>query len=305
MTVKRFLCYINKNDIMITKIYRQNISDEEFMIEQDTHKYLREYIETDEKGNEIIKKECNPDGSVEQKTVREFNAAGQIVKEQIYDQEELIENKSWEYDENGNVIKEIQYYIDGSCDITTVAYDENGNITGRKTIDDDGEAGGYEEITYSNGNIVKHAVFDEDGEVESEEINEWDDQNRLIKKEQLTLEGERETLEFEYNENGQLYREILFNEDGKIVERNTYTYGSNGMPEEIHEESTVKNNRTRVTYNDKNQVSLHEVFDVSDNLVNRVERHYNDQGNVTFSEVLISMPERGIRHHYQLLYEYE
>lgn len=290
---------------MKTKIYRQNIADEEFMLEKNTKKYLREYTETDANGNEITQIEYNPDGTIEQKTNREFNDKNQIVKEQISDNMEIVENKAWEYDDSGKAIKEIQYYIDGAVDFTDIIYDDNGDVIERKTIDDDGEEGAREEITYENGKITRHTIYDDFGEVEADEENSYDEKNRLIKKVTLNLEGEKDTLEIEYNEDDKVYREILLNEAGKVIERNTYSYGDNGMPSEIHEESTMKNNRAKIQYNENKQVTVHEVFDVAENLANRVERNYDDKGRVVSSEVLISMPERGVRHHYQLTYEYE
>lgn len=275
------------------------------MLEKNTHKFLREYTEYDANGNKILQIEYHPDGTVEQKTVSRFNNKNLIVEEQITDNVEVIENKAWEYDDNGRVVKELQYYIDGAVDTTEVFYDADGNIIERKTTDHEGETGAREIISYINGKIAKHTVYDEDGEIEADEQNTWDEQNRLIKKVSLNLEGEKETLEIEYNEDGSVFKEILLNEDGKIIERNTYTYGENGMPKEIHEETTLKNNVAKIQYNENKQVTVHEVYDVAENLINKVKRNYDDKNRVSSSEILISIPEKGIRHHYQLTYEYE
>ncbi|PLX00097.1 MAG: hypothetical protein C0593_01735 [Marinilabiliales bacterium] len=290
---------------MKTNIYRRNIADEEFMLEKNTDKFLRETTEFDDNGNEILRIEYNPDGSIEQKTSREFDEQNRIISEKVFSEGEIVENKFWEYDSNGRAVKEIQKYIDGSYDTTTIIYNEDGEVTERRTTDDEGEEAGKEIMVRENGLLKQHTMYDDFGEVEADEENFYDEENRLIKKISLNLEGEKETIEITYNEHGQIYREILLNEDGKIMERNTYTYGENGLPSEIHEETTAKNNTARIMYNDNKQVTLHEVYDVAENLVNRVERKYDDQNRVVSAEVLISMPERAVRHHYMLTYEYQ
>ncbi|PID94880.1 MAG: hypothetical protein CSA95_02060 [Bacteroidetes bacterium] len=275
------------------------------MLDKNTERYLREYIETDAQGNEIVKIEYGEKGLIEQKMIREYNPKNLLVKEQIFDDQELIEHRSWEYDDQGKIHKEFLHYADHSYDTTLFLYDSQGNIIEKRTTDDEGEEGSREEILYESGLVCRHRIYDEEGEIEADDRYTYDDQKRLIKKELLNLDGEEETLEASYNEMGKVAVEVLLNDEGKIIERNTYTYNEAGLAIEIHEETVRQNNTTKISYNDQQQVVLHELYDVGKNLVNRVERSYDEKGRPTKAEILISMPERGIRHHYLLTYEYE
>lgn len=290
---------------MKIKVYRQNIIDEEFMLEKDGGKFLQEYSEYDKNRNVTLEVTCFPNGNVEQKISRQYDEKNNLIKEVITDQDgEILENKTWTYDEEGKAIEEKQYYIDGSYDNTTNHYDSEGLIIERITEDDEGEKGAREEVVYENGLLIKHVIYDEDGSVDSSEENTYDEKGHLIQRKESNMEGEIEKLEITYDEAGKIDQEIRYNEHGKIIERNTYTYGENNLPSEIHEETTVKNNRARITYDSNNHVILHEVYDVNDNLINRVERNYLDNGYIKDSEIMISMPERGVQHHYRLTYEY-
>jgi len=290
---------------MKTRIFRQPVIEDEFITEKTQKKYLQEYTEQDENGNILLQIEYLPDGTIEQKTERVFQN-NKLIKERILGlEDELIEDKRWEYDENGKLISEKQYYLDGTHDTTLIRYDEEGRIIEKRTVDENGEEEEKERLTFINGKLVKQTLIDSSGNIESDVEIHYDEEGRMILQKSINMEGEEESLTLEYDASGRIYRQITRNAQDKVIERNTYTYGEHHLPIQIHEESRVKNNTAKISYNSNNQVIKHEVFDLADTLINSVTRNYDEKGRIISSEILIHLPERRIREHYRLIYQYE
>lgn len=159
---------------------------------------------------------------------RTYDQNGKIQKEHIYSLEGAPEGNYTEYetDEQGRVTEGIIYKENGSPMGITLSYeyDKKGNLS--KIIESTEELEQIMLYEYDNEGNVIHRKFLEDQNVfyDEEVENIYDQNNKLIKCIRCTEDEEKETTYYQYNENGLLIKEQLFDMQNSLLGYFEYEY---------------------------------------------------------------------------------
>ena len=200
----------------------------------------------DEKGNYIREKEFDSDGELIYDIKFTYDSSGNCVREKGTDQGASYEVER-EYNEYNHLITEVEK-CDGKIDYYVhrkLEYDAKGNPLKITTYDMDDEIMGTMEIKYdSNNNIVEIIEYSSSGEVVKKTNSEYDSDSKLLNTVYNDIKYGTVTEET-YNEHGHVYKRILYNENGNILEEkySSFVYDSKG------------NIRSEVSYDDEGCVS--------------------------------------------------
>ena len=172
----------------------------------------------DNKGNIIEKKCFNSDGSIMKKLTFDYNDKGNIIKLNIYKNENDEYTETYKYDENTNQIEKKCYKSDGSfMRKISIKYDDKGNK--------------IEEVYEAKGDT-------------SNDIYKYDDKGNNI--ESGFLSNGTFILEFAYtyDEIGKIKEKKCYNNDGILFIVENYKYDINSM---IIEKIVVENDEKAIT----------------------------------------------------------
>ncbi len=197
------------------------------------------------------------------------------------------EEKGYKYsltenDEKGNVVLEVKYNSDEELeDKYTYKYDDNNHI--------------IEEIHYlSFKDIAEHKTY------------ERDEKGKIIKAFKHYNDGSKDTIEYNYNDDGLLMERVTIDSYDEVEAKNIYEYeNSNLILEEVYEydeliskqtfsydkEGNVLeeskwsedegNIRQANVYDEKNRVIKVLFYNKKDELAAKIEYKYNDAGKIT------------------------
>lgn len=160
--------------------------------------------------------------------------------------------------------------------------------------------------TYNEkGFLIREVLLDGDGEVLEERSFEPDDNDRVSIERRHYADGSFDTLTFTYDQNGQLIRKVLTddegsiesiemfdyadgllikeevrNEDDEVVRQVEYTYDAEGLLDEkvLHDHETGQYVRQEYAYSDKGFREAILSYDEDDNLVERVLLDLDEKG---------------------------
>jgi hypothetical protein len=107
-----------------------------------------------------------------------------------------------------------------------------------------------------------------------------------------------------YDEKGQVSVRRRYNKDKHLMERNTYTYDSEGRISESMEETSSGIEITFVTYDDAGNVVLQEEKTEDGELLSSIERSYDDSNRLLTTSVYYGKPGPRTPHHYRVRMEY-
>lgn len=131
--------------------------------------------EYDENVN-LIREQHTENDIVTAVTVKAYNDAGKLIKEEQYEGEEfLLCAYEYELDESGNVVKCLRHdYLEGADTEDRYTYDSKGQLITDVTCDADGNIQSRTEYDYdSNGNEIKRSIYDNQGGLQSSTTNEY------------------------------------------------------------------------------------------------------------------------------------
>jgi len=151
------------------------------------------------------------------------------------------------------------------------------------------------------GFLISDSLFPEEGQ-EAEKVNfEYDDSGLLTKSHKKYLDGSMDTTVYYYDENHKPVKKVTTSDDEEPEEVVFEEEGENGATGAIEEPD---NRDVRTTRNEKGLVILEEVYSDDNELLTRVERKYNEEGQPLESEVYIDGQGQAISRHYILHYDY-
>lgn len=167
------------------------------------------------------------------KQVYEKDEAGNIIRTEMYMDDELYSVTERTYDEKGNCLTNVQNTIaDGRIYTTSYAYDENGNQT--SVAYDYGEGvGTYTANIYDYDNrLAASYIKDLNGILTSTEKHSWNEEG-IETVEVYDSEGNRtsKTL-IEYDEFGNILSSVTFDALGNLTSKISYTYEKFEIPVE-------------------------------------------------------------------------
>ena len=201
--------------------------------------YKNFYKEFNKHGN-LIKEFHYRDGEVSQKMLYKYNEDQKKIEYKNYNvrNNELSYKQNITYNDKGK--KKTEKRFNGSEHIKlTYKYDENGNVSQilnkKKTRTNQYELR-EKRIFKHKGNTRIIKVMDPQGNLLKKIVNEYDDEDRLIKEAEYSPDGERvKKLVTEYNKNGQKTLEEKY-QKGNFIYKKQFDYDDNGNIVEVQKE---------------------------------------------------------------------
>jgi hypothetical protein len=174
------------------------------------------YFETGEINYKSVFEYISKDTSVEAKTV--YDESGNVLNETT---------TNYIYNENGNIEKSIKFNENGEVtNVYLYEYDNQGNLL-KKTSTFNADSLNTVEYSYrynDNGNVIER-VLNDNGTSHSEfrdsVIYSSNNEINIFKYENNHLASVTSYL---YNNNGLIYKEVVSDSEGKIIEKYLYEY---------------------------------------------------------------------------------
>jgi hypothetical protein len=267
------------------------------------HEYMFSKEVFDHAGNKIYDAHYDDTGKVIQEICFYYNDKRLLIEEKIMDGDGCMEeHKKFEYDQNDKLIKEFHYYMDDTFDTVKTFHDGN-NVVRKEVYDFDNELERTEQYYYEDGMLIKMEVKDQELTFRKEirydtkklpvEIVEYDAiENSTIK-----------TIN-EYYPSGNKKAVQVFNENDELVERTILTENEKGHIVKVVEENSSKKNTITMEYDDQGNVLLHHEYDRYGELVNKVQREYNDKNMLSCSKVFMNGAGKNFSRNYELRQDY-
>lgn len=247
-----------------------------------TEKYIESETSYNESGKVLKETHYNAENAVESTVINEYDENGLVISSSQYDQDnELCQQNTFAYDDKQRVIRKGCFYGEGSIEYATHYVYENGLLVREDSYDEDEFSYTEKQYEYTdNGLISKLIEYDEDGEIMYRTSNEYDEKGQLIRRtrEEL-LEHDSRTFTFEYDDNGNKTKELLYNYDMKLIAKAYYQYDEANNCIEMEEENLDIYRKTTYTYDGENCVKIAQ-YDKKDVLLTWTDYSYDEEGDV-------------------------
>ena len=255
----------------------------------------------------IAETQYDSKGNIEQVVEYAYDGHGFLIREFLKESDgEVVEERSFEPDEQQRLKKEFRHYADGSFDVTEFFYDENGRVVKKILSDDEGEVERVEEFEYQDDKPLLEKAVDGEGNLLLEVGYLYDDKGLL---EEVHAENPEEGGSYQkvhaYTPEGNRKSTLVYDPEGELVERYLFEVDEKGHPATVVEETKTKKNTIRMEYDAQGHVVLQEEHDLNGELVNRVERRYDQQGNLLESRVVFRNPRLGLLQEYSVFQQYD
>lgn len=293
-----------ENKIKQTNIYRTNLAVADPDEDDNLEEVLMSSVVTDEAGNETERISYNSDGSPDERVVIRYTN-NKPVEEVLEMSGEHGERTTREFDENGRMVREFRHYLDGEPDEIVYEYDSENRVVKRQLIDSDGEEGERHLWIYENKLLMREESYNEYGDLESSKTYTYYENG--IPEEVVELhihDGEQTRLVSLFNEDGKPEAEKRYDSRGRLTARNIYTYDDKGLATAVEEETVSGKTTVNLQYDESGNNILHEEIDSEGTVVSRIERRFNSDNQPVSTEVRIENTARGMGQHYRLRYEY-
>jgi len=293
-----------ENKIRQTNIYRTNLAiadpDEEGVLEE----VLMSSVVTDIAGNETERISYNSDGSPDEKVIIRY-ANNKPIEEILEMSGEHGERTTREFDENGRLVREFRHYLDGEPDQIIYEYDAENRMVKRQLTDSDGEEGEKHLWIYEGKLLVREESYNEYGDLESSKTYSYYENGIPEEVVELNInDGMQTRLVSLFNEDGKPEAEKRYDMHGRLTARNIYTYNEKGLAATIEEETVSGKSFVNLHYDEAGNNILQEETASDGKVVSRIERTFNSDNQPETTEVRIENTARGMGQHYRLRYEY-
>lgn len=235
----------------------------------------------DEQGNLTKTVVRRADGSIWKKTVNQYKNASELLREESYENDELIYYSLYEWDENGQKTSFSRYNAEDSLEEThTFDYNDDRTYTETVTM---GENGALSQSTALDGTVIDivKVVYRYDVSGQMERQSDYDAEDELVDYCEIKYDYRfRQTqqswyfgsgiveghIEYKYSEDGSTVEQTLYDANGKILLFIQNEHGADG--------------RLTITQYDKERsIVRQEVFDEEGNLLSS-----DDYGTLTQNE---------------------
>lgn len=207
---------------------------------------------------------------------------------------------TYTYDEQGNLLTETHKGSETSTetydDMTTYTYTEN-NQTLSKTYHTDGKTGDYFLYTYDEkGHELTYTYYNAAGEGQYGTVYTYNEDGQFLTKEYWDRTHPRYafTETYTYDEQGRLLTRVETAPDGNVTFSGNYTYAEDGSYR--YTVDFVEDDQPFTStywYDGQDRMLKTEVLNKTKNeVVERIEIRYDEQGNVLYSYALCHGDER-------------
>jgi YD repeat-containing protein len=267
--------------------------------------YMYQRSEYDEQGHLLSEETFTADGSLEHKASYVYDEKGFLIEEILIEEDdEVSEHRTMEYDSNGRLVKEKMHYMDDFYDEISYSYDSEGNLVSKISVDSEGEAGNKVIFEYKGKNLVSEVETDSEGNVISSKHFEFDEAGNLIE-EGIKSQDEEFEATYEYDDKGHRTLARRYNAQGQLVERNTYMRDAEGRLISMKEETVHGTEMVELENDEKGNQVLQLTSKESGELISRVERSYDTDNLLQFTQVYIEGSGQRLSQDYRLRFEYE
>lgn len=293
-----------KNKIISALTYHLDLGSTEDP-ETKTIETLQQKVDFDLQGNVTEHIQYLPDGSIEDRVINNYNAEGNLVEEVLYDPDgEIAEHRTLEFSEKGTLLKEIKHYEDGSQDIITYRYDEAGHITEKIFGDDTGWIEKREIFTFEDDKLTTVKELDEEGALLKESTFTYDEGGNLEESSESPngeMGGRKVTV---YNSHSLPEVIKYYSPSGNLIARTKYEYNEKGQVTGISEETQSNTSSSHTEYDEFDNAVVVEDRSANEELNHRIERTFDENGNLLTSHVFINGHGRNPNQHYLERIEY-
>lgn len=286
-----------KHDLTI-----ESFRDEEVKVKA----YKAGYKEFDKNGNLLCEINYDSRGDLNEKYLFSYDENSKLIEEIIYfDEEEIAERITYERNSKGQIIKSYNHYLDDTFDTIEYIYDGKKLIK-KITIDSDGDTDSIENFTYEGDNLILFEKLDDENELVERNSYKFDQNGKELENSKWNAEDDQEiSVKIFYNEEGDKNKAHQFNNKKQLVAIVDFEYDSKGNINKVIEESQRGKSILNLTHNENAQVVIQEELNGQGEINHRVERKYDDDGNVLVSKVTINRHGQGINEDYTIEFKYE
>ena len=138
-------------------------------------------LEYDEDGHQLVQYWWSDDGRLGE-IVCQYDASGDLVREETYDGQELSSYSVYEYDESNGQRARKDYYPDGSLHrVTKYEYNKQGQVIKQSEYDSKGELTVIRTTEYNSfGEKISESGYDAEGKLFIYDVYEYDEKGNLI-----------------------------------------------------------------------------------------------------------------------------
>lgn len=278
--------------------YHLNLGSTEHLDEA-TNEILQQEVIYDARGNVAEHIQYLSDGSMEDRVTNTYLADGKLAEEVLYDSDgEIAERRTMEYDESGKLLKEIKHFQDDSQDIISYHYDTSGHLAEKTFGDDSGWIEKHDVFTFEGDDLIKVVEFNEDNALLRESTFTYDAEGKLEEGTESPvndLGGRKVTL---YTTDGSPQVVKYYSHTDMLIARHTYAYNEKGQATDISEETQSGASSTHTEYDENGHAVVMEDRSANEELNKRIERSYDEGGNLLTSHVFINGHGRTLNQHY-------
>lgn len=180
-------------------------------------------------------------------------------------------------------------------------------------------AGDFEEMfeyAYNEKGFLAHEKYSpEEGFVAEEKTFIRNDEGRLIEVKKRYQDGSVDTIDYQYDESGNLVRMTTTDDEGEVEETETFTWengelsgheilDADGDPVPAPDPVELPAGNARITRDEQDRVILEEDLDDDGEVITSIARNYREDGLPESTEVFIDGQGRTLTRRYILRYDY-
>lgn len=248
--------------------------------------YMKECHEYDVNGKEVARERYFSSDSLEEKTLTKYNEEGFIIEEiNIGEDGEVNDKTIINRDTNGLPIQIIVEFLDGSQTIKTYTRQDNNKTTIVTEVSDEGEFEGKVMVKVDdNGHIVENAVLSENDELVEQHLYEFDETGNILKEIMFEKSQKISETTYIYDESMKLIKRVMVSPSGDTIDWAIFRYDANGN---ISEQQYGDHTLYKLEYNENGKVICEQKVNAMGMLEYNKSFEYDEEGNLTEEDNLI------------------
>lgn len=298
---------------MSGKIKSEKAVKTDFMYNEETEEWVENksytisYNEFDPNGNVIKERSYNSAGEFHEFNDYVYDDKGFLIEKIIYlDEDEIAERAVYTNDASGKHLKKTTIYQESSEDYTEYSYDNDGRIVEKVRKDEDGYVEERATIEYNGDKIIAEVNYGLENALIQKTSFVYDEAGNMVSaKYEDYLDGDITRTDTVYNEAGLREKTLTYDLEEHLVAKSVFEYDDRSRMIEVIEEDRKSYKKTKLGYNDSDNVILQEEYDRDDAMILSIDRTYDEAGNILKSAVFIEAAGQDVAQYYEVDYEYE
>lgn len=280
-------------------LYRTNL----ILPGEEGEEMLISKVTMDADGNETERLTIHGDDEPEERILTKYEN-GKPVEEILEIGGEVAERTTREFNGEGVIIREWRHYLEGDPDEIKYTY-EAGRLISKISYDSDGDEMEKHLLFYESGRLVREEEYDSFGNKELERTFTYGEAEHPESSVEIRNSGdERTRIVTEFDEAGNVTLEKRYDHRGNLIARSITTTGEGGRPAKIEEETVRGKTIATLEYDEKGNNTRYKEEDEAGNELTEITRTFDADGRNRISEVKSEPMQFAPGQHYRLRYEY-